>query len=207
MAPGAHDPIDAPGHGDDWKPGKVNTLPDLSSLDFDKLAESLGGDANARLAAMVLICGKEKRAAAGQARSIEEQHLQTEEAAQVAAIHDQADATRAAAFFNGFGGIVTGGTAVLSDCGVGGEGLKDAGAGAGDLSKMVGKMKDADGSDAEAAGTEAGNRAHASIRRLDDLKDLSKDARDMINDAFEFLRGTLRTKAETDQAAVNGIRG
>jgi hypothetical protein len=180
-----------------------------SSLDFDARLNDLGGDVNARVAAMVLGAARDSRDAADQARVAEEENLREQEAQQVQAMHEQADAIRAAGNWALGGAIVSGGTQLVGAAGgFGGdrEPYETGGKLVGAAAQYGGKLEDAHKTDLDATETTAKNHVEASTRRLGDIKELRSDARDLKQAAVDFLRESTRTRGEIDRAPLS-IRG
>jgi hypothetical protein len=194
-----------------------------SMVDFEGQLSELGGDVNAQVAVMLLSQARENREAADRGRAAEEANLEAQEVAQVAAIHAQADDIRSAGSAALVGDLFSGGLSVLGGVvRLGGEDkptpsefdrLQARGAMLDTEGRIVKAGADFAGSvfngaksDEQAAESAAGHAADAAKRRLDDLKGLHSDARDLARAAIDFLRETTRTKGETDRTAIS-IRG
>lgn len=175
-------------------------------LNYDDTVAELGGDTTAMVAAMVLDNAKNQRHSADDARVAEEQHIAAYEDKEVQEMHEQADHIREGSLFKAAGDVADGTAKII--------GTFDKNIDLDAPVKIVHAVgtigagqEEAAKTDSEARGKAAGDMAAASIRRLQDIKDLKSDAQDAVRSALEFLRNAQQTKATTDQAPINGIRG
>jgi hypothetical protein len=185
----------------------------------DDITSRFGGDENAMIAALMLGHARDVREGARVARAAEEKNIEAQENLQVQAMHDQADDLRTAGTIEGIteigAGVLEVGAGEITMTGEtfpSGE-LKPAFSGEaltlkafGEIGKgtgtMVASYYKGESQDADANGTAAGHHAQAAIRRLDDIKDLEKDARDLARTAVDFYRDQTRAKADADHAAL-----
>jgi hypothetical protein len=186
----------------------------------ENLDAEFGGDPNATLAVLMLAHARDVRDGARDTRAAEERNLEAQEDRQVQAMHEQADDTRWAGWVGGateigagvlqtYAGSMTMTGATNPKTGeitaeVNGSVLKVNGYG--ELVKGAGNVGSsllkAEGEDADADGTAAGHRAQASIRRLDDIKETEKDARELARTAIDFYRDQTRSKTDADHATL-----
>jgi hypothetical protein len=188
-------------------------------LSSDDLTAEFSGDVNGSVAAMMLLHARDTRELAGQARSAEETNLAAQENEQVAKMREKADDLRAAGEWEGITTMIGGGLGVASgfvtmtgstfksgELKPGPRGLSDGLSGTGTILGGIGKLGAADlhsdGDLADADATAAANRAEQSKRRLEDIKDMESDARDLARSAVDFYRDVSQTKADGDRAAV-----
>ena len=185
----------------------------------DQIASELGGDTNAQVAAMLVVHSKERSQQLRQARGAEEEHLRESEDREVAEMRDEAREIREAARARAVGGIFEGimtigagyfevasGTQsdeasakVLSGYGKGVEGAGKAGKGAYDLDAAE---DDHAAAMARVEAQKAKNRAGASERRLDDLKDDLAEARELRQKAIDFVKDATQGQADVHRAAL-----
>jgi hypothetical protein len=182
-------------------------------LNGDNLDPEVSGDINARIAAMLLAQSQDRKDYLREARRAEEQHLRAVEDAEVQAIRDEAVHTRAAAQSRAIGAIVSGGFQVAGGVALGGIADKcDAKAtseifnGAGDLSEgfmgLNAAASDYAAGEARADAKSADNKSNESERRLGDIEEEVREARELAKTAIQFLRDVTEKEGEIQRAAL-----
>jgi hypothetical protein len=171
---------------------------------LEEARDALGGDAETQVAAMMLEHVRESRQVSRAQRQHEEAHLRSSEAAQVQAMHDEADAIRMAGYVQG-GSQIAGGVLTAAAAGQGGSSAAYMKAGA-ETSKGVGEAVGSHYSgkaaDLRADATAHAHRAEASAQRLEDLREANAGLRDLRNAALDNARQIAQTRAATEQAAL-----
>jgi len=185
----------------------------------DDIATRFGGDPNAEIAALMLGHARDVREGARQARAAEEKNIEAQENQQVEEMRNQAEDIRRAGYVEGVTEIGTGVLDVFAgETTMNGattmhgkltpqvEGDVLVMKGSSDVLKGAGTMGAAwfkgESQIDDANGTAASHHAQAAIRRLDDIKDVEKDARDLARNAIDFYRDQVHTQADADHAAV-----
>lgn len=177
----------------------------------DALAAELGGDANAQVAAMLLKHSQDKQASLRVQRVAEEEQLTAMEEEQVDQMRESAEQIRIAAREKAIGQITNGicqigGGIVALDGTDGGKAAGEIWQGAGDGADGVANLEaaeheyaqgiaDADAKQAEHMANEAG-------RRLDDIKDEERNARELVRTALDFLREVRGAGDQANKAAL-----
>jgi hypothetical protein len=168
----------------------------------EDIETQFGGDLNAEIAALMLGHARDVRDGARQARASEEKTIEAQENQQVEEMRNQAEDLRRAGAIEGSTEMVGGALGVLA----GSTGKTDIFKGSADIVKGTGTMGAAwykgESQIDEANGTAASHHAQAAIRRLDDIKDVEKDARDLARNAIDFYRDQVHTQADADHAAL-----
>ena len=211
--------------------GTGSNMASLMATTVEGLAADLGGDVNAKVAAMTMLQARESRALVQDSRRAEEQMLTTYENQQVMKMREQASHIREAGWQEGVATMVSGGLTMFGGAckvaaasgaltstdvktgNVSGEAMDAVVAGAGDclpgagaIASGVGQMRSAVErarvKEAEADETVASNHAAASKRTLDTLKEAEADSRDAMRSAIDFLREINQSSAGADRAAV-----
>jgi hypothetical protein len=185
----------------------------LLLVDADQIAAEFGGDVSARVAAMLIEHSHERREAVREMRRAEEEHLQAMEEQQVAQMREQAAHIREAAESRAIGGLVAGACRIAggvcmmtADSEYAGRARSEMlGGGGSALESAMGLSAAADdhaAGQADADATAAGNRAEASERRLEDLRDSAADARELGSKALDLIESAKTASAEANRAAL-----
>lgn len=195
------------------------TLNRTSLLTPDDIEARFGGDANAEIAALMLGHARDVREGARESRAAEERNIEAQENLQVEEMRNQASDIRRAGTIEGVTEIGTGaldlwaGTTTMTGDTFSDGKLKPEvdgkvllAKGSSEIVKGTGTMGAAwfkgESQTDDANGTAAGHHAQAAIRRLDDIKDVEKDARDLARTAIDFYRDQVHAQAEADHAAL-----
>jgi hypothetical protein len=196
-------PIDPINHG-----GSASVL----TLEHQEtIAEELGGDLDAQLAAMLLKQADERRNMTRVSRDALEKQISSLEEEQVAKLRKKAEEIRRAAVNEGWATIVGGaGTAASGVAGLCGDAdtrsALRAFQGGAELAAGSGKLMSASDNfaagQADADATAAEHGAAAAKRELDGLNDEARDARELRRTALEMLAETNRSRAAAYQAAL-----
>lgn len=188
-------------------------------LTADDIATQFAGDPNAEIAALMLGHARDVRDGARQARAADERTIEAQENEQIVQMRNQAEDIRRAGEVEGLTEIGTGvldvfaGEATMTGTTTtDGKLTNDVEGGvlvmkgSTEILKGTGTMGaasyKADSQIDDANGTAANHRAQAAIRRLDDIKDVEKDARDLARTAIDFYRDQVHSQADADHAAL-----
>jgi hypothetical protein len=182
-------------------------------LNGGSMGPEVSGDINARIAAMLLEQSQDRKDYLREARRVEEEHLRTVEKAEVQAIRDEAVHTRAAAQSRAIGAMVSGGFQVAGGVALGGiAGKGDAKAtsdifnGSGELSEgfmgLSAAASDYAAGEARADAKSAENKSKESERRLGDIEEEVREARELAKTAIQFLRDMAEKEGEVQRAAL-----
>lgn len=193
----------------------TSTLPDPAS----ELGAS--GDMGATIAALIIRCAREQKRAHRELERTAESAESREDAAQVAAMHDKADAIERQAWANGLGDVASGAASVgagasqmpggridaQSSQARSGDGRSRVLSGSAEGSKGVatilggafGKATEND----EASATMHGHAADHFKRALDGAHDGVKDANELLKDAVSFYREYANAQAQAKSAVLH----
>lgn len=182
-------------------------------LNGGNLATELGGDINARLAAMLLEQSQDRKDYLREARRAEEQHLRAVEESEVRSMREEAAHTRAAAQSRAIGAIVSGGFQVAGGVALGGNNcernaqssskiLEGSGKFAEGMTGLDAAASDYAADEARADAKTAENKGKESERRLGDINDEVREARELAQSALQFLRDVADKEAEIQRAAL-----
>lgn len=199
----------------------------LINQSVDIIAAELGGNPEAYLAAMIVKFAGQRSDALRETRVQIEKHINDMQAEQVERMHEQADEMRNGALLSAGLGIAGGACTI----GAGSLGIDSAdevdaaGNATAEATKMTGRAKELEGlgkvfdgsatgvggiydkkaKDTEADATSSGNRAAATERQMDAVKDDLDSARELEKSALDFLDQANQTRAQTEQSVY--IRG
>jgi hypothetical protein len=182
-------------------------------LNGGNLGPEVSGDINARIAAMLLEQSQDRKDYLREARRVEEENLRAFEAAEVQAVRDEAAHTRAAAQSRAIGAMVSGGFQVAGGVALGGIANKtDAKAtsdclnGSGELTEgfmgLNAAARDYAAGEARADAKSAENKGNESERRLGDIEEEVREARELAKTAMQFLRDMADKEGEVQRAAL-----
>lgn len=172
--------------------------------DENTIAEELGGDIGARVTALLLEQSHDAGEANREIRHEVEERLRASEDDQVAKMHEKANETRQAGWFEGGGQMAEGACGMAAGASSGRmpqiwKGLGEGAAGGG---KVLGSLHQAHGHDVDADATAAGHRSEEAKRTLDDLRDARKESSDTEQKALNMLSNLRKTEDSTYQAAL-----
>ncbi len=182
-------------------------------LNGGNLAPELGGDINARVAAMLLEQSQDRKDYLREARRAEEQHLHAVEDAEVQAIRDEAVHVRDAAQSRAMGAILSGGFQIAGGVALASAEGENGGAASSRMLEGSGKLGEGlTGLDAAASDYAAGearadaksaeNKGKESERRLGDIEDEVREARELAKTAIQFLRDAAEKEGEIQRSAL-----
>jgi hypothetical protein len=182
-------------------------------LNGGNLAPELGGDINARVAAMLLEQSQDRKDYLREARRAEEQHLRAVEDAEVQAIREEAVHVRAAAQSRAIGAMVSGGFQIAggavmagSEGDAEGQGVSGVLGGLGKTGEAIGEFSasssDFAAGEARAKAKSAENNSKESERRLGDIEEEVREARDLAKTAIQFLRDVAEKEGEIQRSAL-----
>jgi hypothetical protein len=182
-------------------------------LNGDNLAPELGGDINARVAAMLLEQSQDRKDYLREARRSEEQHLRAVEGAEVQAIRDEAVHVRAAARSRAIGAMVSGGFQIAGGMVMAGsegdaesQGTSSVLGGSGKAGEAImgfsASNSDFAAGEARADAKAAENKGKESERRLGDIEEEVREARELAKTAIQFLRDAAEKDGEIQRAAL-----
>jgi hypothetical protein len=181
-------------------------------LNGDNLDPEVSGDINARIAAMLLAQSQDRKDYLREARRAEEQHLRAVEDAEVQAIRDEAVHTRAAAQSRAIGAIVSGGFQMGSgvaigtmDCGdaeTTSKILEGSGKASDGIAGLNASTSDYAAGEDRADAKSAENKSKESERRLGNIEEEVREARELAKTAIQFLRDVTEKEGEIQRAAL-----
>jgi hypothetical protein len=172
----------------------------------NQLAAELGGDANAQVAAMMLVHARDKGENLRTMRRAERENLRLHQEKQVQSMRSKAEENYAAARIAAYGKMVdgacsvAGGVATCCESEALASGLSGAGKIASAYTDGVSALHSRKAAYKEVEATAAEHLATESKQRLEDLRDEQFEMQKLTRTALDFLRGVQSSQEQIDRA-------